>query len=69
MTGGNGGPVIIGRQPLIEVLEEEISLVADFRKQRLLELLEKYDVNENSITREDVLFLLRCANDVAEQTA
>lgn len=62
-----GGTIIItGHKSIAQVLEEHFAKIAVFRQARARELLEAYYANENSLTRDDEQFLLRCVQDVVE---
>lgn len=66
--GGSGGIIIVGDEPLVEAIEEHIGNVAPFRRSRARDIIAAYHANENSITREDQQFLLRCAADIVENS-
>lgn len=66
MSGGGGGIVIIGGQDIIEILVSHGGKVATFRVERMLDIIAKYRKNENSVTRDDQLFLIRCLNDIID---
>lgn len=64
--GGSGGIIIVGGQDIIDVLVTTGGKVAVFRVERMLDIIGKYRKNENSVTRDDQLFLIRCLNDVID---
>jgi hypothetical protein len=64
---GNGGVVIIDDQ-FVEVLESHAQFVAPFRLQRMTAVIEAYERN-HTITDDDAVFLLRCADDVVDNQA
>jgi len=66
MSGGSGGPVIIGNEPIIDQIEKYIDLVAPFRKNRAQALIALYHTNEKLITSSDQVFLFLCAIDIAQ---
>lgn len=66
MSGGGGGIIIIGDKSLADQIAANIGKVAQFRQARALALIAQYRHNENSITRDDQQFLLRCAADIVD---
>lgn len=66
MSGGGGGIIIIGGQDIVEILVTHGGKVAVFRVERMLDIIAKYRKNENSITRDDQLYLIRCLNDIID---
>jgi hypothetical protein len=64
--GGSGGTVIVGDEDLATQVKENIGKVAQFRQAQALGIIATYRANENSITRDDQLFLLRCAGDIVD---
>jgi hypothetical protein len=66
MSGGGGGPVIIGEKDLATEVLDNLDKVAPFRRQRASDIISAYQANENSITREQQQFLLRCAADIVD---
>jgi hypothetical protein len=65
MSGG-GGHIIVGDKPLVDQLIANAHLVAVFRLEHMLDIIGKYRKNENSLTRDDQQFLLRCAADIVD---
>jgi len=68
MSGGGGGVIIIGDKDLVDQITDHIDMVADFRKERAVDIISRYRKNENSITRDDQQFLLRCAADIVDHS-
>lgn len=66
MSGG-GGHIILGDKPLVDQIEENINLVSPFRRKHAQNLIAQYRANENSVTRADQHYLLRCASDIVDQ--
>lgn len=66
MGTGGGGPIIIGDQDIVTVVETHIDKVAQFRHPEALRIIALYKVNENAITRGEQLFLLRCCADILD---
>ncbi len=66
MSGGSGGPIIIGGTDLAHVIEQNIEKVAVFRQKRCKDLLAKYRENENSLSDDDNQLLLRCTQDIID---
>lgn len=64
--GGSGGTIIVGDKDIVTQLKAHTSKVAQFRLQRMTQVILEYEKNENSITRDDQCFLLRCAADVID---
>jgi hypothetical protein len=65
MSGG-GGHIIVGDKPLVDQLIAYAQFVAVFRLEHMLDIIGKYRKNENSLTRDDQQFLLRCAADIVD---
>jgi hypothetical protein len=66
-VGGSGGTIIVGDKSLIDQLIAHQDKVASFRLGRMLDTIQAYRENENSITRDDEQFLLRCAADIIDR--
>jgi hypothetical protein len=66
MSGGGGGPIIIGGADLAHVIEKNFSKIASFRQARATKLLSAYYANENSLSDDDNQFLLRCVQDIID---
>lgn len=66
MSGSGGGIIIIGGQDIIDVLVTNGGKVAVFRVERMLDIIAKYRKNENSVTRDDQMYLIRCLNDIID---
>lgn len=58
--------IIIGGGDLIEVIHDNINKLAPFRRQPFLDIYARYKANENSVTLEQQLFVLRCGEDVLD---
>lgn len=63
--GGSGGTIIVGDE-LVGKLILHSGKVAVFRVQRMIDIIKKYHLNENSIDQAEQLFLLRCACDIVD---
>jgi hypothetical protein len=61
-----GTVIIVGDKPLVDTIEANLNKVAVFRRQRATAIIAEYKANENSITRDDQQFLLRCAADIVD---
>lgn len=68
MSGGGGGIIIIGDKSLADVIEENINLVAAFRRQQAKSIIALYRHNESAITRDQQQFLLRCGSDIVDNS-
>lgn len=69
MSGGSGGPIIIGDKPLVDELEQNKHLVAHFRVTRMEAIIAEYRAQgEGSITADDQQFLFRCAADIGDHS-
>jgi hypothetical protein len=68
MSGGGGGIIIIGDKDIATQIKDHIGKVAQFRQARALAIIAAYEANENSITRDDQQFLLRCAADIVDNS-
>lgn len=66
MSGGGGGIIIIGDKGLVDQIEDHLDLLAPFRLSRAQTIIARYHHNENSITRDEQQFLLRCAADIVD---
>lgn len=66
MSGGGGGPVIIGDKPLIDQIEAHMDKIANFRRKEAQDIITLYRHNERAVTREQQEFLLRCASDILD---
>jgi hypothetical protein len=64
--GGSGGTIIVGDKDLVSQIEAHIDKVAPFRVSRAQSIISEYTHNENSITRDEQQFLLRCAADIVD---
>ena len=61
-----GTVIIVGDKPLVDTIESHLGRLAPFRVSRAQETITRYHHNENSITRDDQQFLLRCAADIVD---
>ena len=66
--GGSGGTIIVGDKPLADQIKNHIGKVAQFRQARALAIIAAYEANENSITRDQQQFLLRCGADIVDNS-